>query len=94
MKAKAIPNIYKQVQRLADVTNWLIQKGNIKKARRYLQITEDIFNKGTSEVKNAISNIYVFSVSSFMEIQHCMFTNLFPESLHSEYQKQIHASGI
>lgn len=31
MKAKAIPNIYKQVQRLADVTNWLIQKGNIKK---------------------------------------------------------------
>lgn len=94
MKVKSKPNIYKQAQHFADVTKKLIAKGNIARAKKCLQKAEHIFNNGTSEIKNVISNIYVFSVSSFMEIHHCSIKELLPQSLHNEYYKQVNASGI
>ena len=93
MKTQCIPNIYKQAQRFADLTKTLIMSGNIQRAKRCLQKAELIFNHGTAEVKNVITNVYVFSVSTFMEIHHCNIRNLFPESLQSEYQKQVNTSG-
>lgn len=94
MKDKSIPNIYKQTQHFADVTKMLIAKGNINRAKKCLQKAEEIFVNGTSEVKNVISNIYLFSVSSFMEIQHCNVKELLPSNLKNEYYKQVNASGI
>ena len=94
MKAKSKPNIYKQAQHFADVTKTLIAKGNINRAKKCLQIAEEIFVNGTSEVKNAISNIYLYSVSSFMEMHHCNIKGLLPSSLKNEYYKQVNASGL
>ncbi len=93
MKTQSIPNIYQQAQRFADITKTLIITGNIQRAKHCMQIAEDIFNNGTAEVRNAITNVYVFSVSTFMEIHHCNIRNLFPKSLQLEYQKQINTSG-
>lgn len=93
MKNKSKQTLYTQMQRFADVTKNLIKTGNIHRAKLCLQKAEEIFNKGTSEIKNAIVNVYVFSVSTFMEIHHCNIRNLFPESLQSEYKKQINTSG-
>ncbi len=53
MKDKSKPNIYRQAQHFADVTKMLLAKGKINRAKKCLQIAEDIFNKGTSEIKNA-----------------------------------------
>ena len=86
-------NIYQQMQRFAEVTKTLIIQGNIGRAKKCLKIAEGIFNNGTAEIKNAVSNVYVFSVTSFMEIHHCNIRNLFPESLQSEYRKQVNTSG-
>lgn len=94
MKIKSKPNIYKEAQRLADITKKLIQTGHVKLAKRCIQEAENIFRNGSSEVKNAISNIYVFSISSFLELQHGKVKELFPPSLQSEYLKQVNASGI
>ena len=80
------------MQRFADVTKTLIIQGNIGRAKRCLNTAEEIFNKGTAEIKNVVSNVYVFSLTSFMEMHHCSIKNLFPESLKSEYQKQISSS--
>lgn len=93
MKAQSIPNIHKQAQRFADLTKTLIMSGNIQRAKQCLQKAEHIFNHGTLEVKNAITNVYVFSVSTFLELHHCNIRNLFPKSLQLEYQKQINNSG-
>lgn len=93
MKAQSIPTIYKQAQRFADLTKTLIMSGNIQRAKQCLQKAENIFNNGTAEVKNAITNVYVFSISTFMDLHHCNIRNLFPESLQLEYQKQINSSG-
>lgn len=92
MKDKSKQNIYTEIQRFADITKALIIQGNIGRAKRCLKVAEEIFNKGTVEIKNAMASIYVFSVSTFMEIHHCNIKNLFPESLHNTYQKQIMAN--
>lgn len=92
MKIKSAPNIYKQAQRFADITKSLIISGNIKRAKYCLQKAEDIFNTGSTEVRNVISNVYLFSVSSFIEIHHCKIKNLFPDVLQSEYNKQVNLS--
>ena len=81
------------MQRFADITKASIVSGNIKRAKRCLGLAERIFTLGSAEIKNAIVNVYVFSVSTFMEIHHCNIRNLFPESLQSEYKKQINTSG-
>ncbi|MBX3107124.1 hypothetical protein SDC9_50770 [bioreactor metagenome] len=89
-----IQNIYKQAQRFADVTKSFIISGNIRRAIRCMQVTENLFTKGNIEIQNAISNVYVFSVSSFMEIHHCSIRNFFPKNLQNEYYKQVNTSGI
>jgi hypothetical protein len=94
MKAKSKPNIYKQTQHFADVTKMLIAKGNIHRAKKCMQIAEEIFVNGTSEIKNAILSIYLHSVSSFMEIHHCNIKGLLPTNLKNEYYKQVNASGL
>ena len=94
MRNKADKNVYQQMLRFADVTKNLIMKGNIQRAKLCLQKAEELFNNGTSEIKNAISNVYLYSVSSFMEIHHCSISDLFPADLKSEYKKQVNSSGI
>ena len=94
MKVDANPNIYKQAQRFADITKKLIQLGHIKLAKRCLLEAENIFLHGTTEVKNVISNIYVFSVSGFMELHRCSIKELLPPSLQTEYYKQVNTSGV
>ena len=94
MKQKKNPNIYKQVQRLADVTKKLIISGNIPRAKRCMQVAEDLLFNGNKEIKNAIVNVYVFSVSSFMELRNCKIKGLFPKGLQTEYHKQVNRSGI
>lgn len=81
------------MQRFANVTKTLIMTGKIKRAKHCLKIAEDLFNHGTNEIKNAVTNVYVFSVSSFMELHKCNIKDLFPTSLNAEYRKQIKASS-
>ena len=82
------------MQRFADITKTLIMQGNINRTKHCLQIAEEIFNKGTGEIRNAVSNVYLFSVSSFMEINHINVRPLLPMNLEKEYVHQINASGI
>lgn len=93
MKNK-VTTIYKQAERFAEITNKAIISGNISRAKRFLNIAENLFETGNNETKNVISNVYVFSVSSFMELRRCSISNLFPQSLRAEYIKQINTSGV
>lgn len=94
MKVNSEPNIYGQAQRFADVTKYLIRAGHGKLAGLCLQKAEDIFINGTAEVKRVMSNIYLHSVSRFMEIRQCNVKGLLPDNLRNEYSKQVNASGI
>ncbi len=92
MKVKQ--NIYKQTQRFADITKSFIISGNIRRAKRCMQVAEDMFHKGNKEMQNAIANVYLFSISGFMKIHHCNIRALVPNELQKEYYKQVNTSGI
>ena len=94
MKTKSTPNIYKQAQRFANLTKTLIATGKINRAKRCFLYAENAFIHGTSEIKNLISNVYLYSVSSFMEINHYNFQEFLPENLKNEYHRQVNASGL
>ncbi|WP_100433661.1 hypothetical protein [Flavobacterium sp. 1] len=93
MKNK-IATIYEKAERFAEITKTAIITGNINRAKKCLGLAEQLFESGSSETKNAITNVYIFSVSSFMELRHCSISNLFPKSLKAEYIKQINTSGV
>ncbi len=89
-----VNTVYKQAERFAEITKMAIITGNINRAKKCLALAERLFETGSNETKNAISNVYVFSVSSFLELRHCTISNLFPKSLKAEYIKQINVSGV
>jgi hypothetical protein len=89
-----IMNVYQQAERFAELTKTLIITGNIVRAKKCFAIAEQLFESGSNETKNAITNVYLFSVSCFMEMHRCNIHNLFPDSLKKEHLKQVSASGI
>lgn len=93
MKNK-INTIYVQAERFAEITKRAIASGNILRAKKCLDKAEQLFTTGTNETKSVIGNIYVCSVSTFMEIRKCSISNLFPVGLKSEYLKQINATSV
>ena len=93
MKNQVI-TIYKQAERFAEITKKAISTGNIARAKKCLAHAEYLFNSGSNEIKNVISNIYVFSVSSYTVLRHCSISNLFPKNLKLEYNKQINSLGV
>jgi hypothetical protein len=78
----------------AEVTKNLIKTGHIARAKKCLDIAELLFTTGSKETKNAIGNIYVNSVSTFMEIRHCTVSGLFPPMLKKEYIAQVNSLGV
>lgn len=86
--------IYSKADRFAMVAKKSIMTGNISRAKKCLTIAEKIFEEGSQETKNAISNVFVYSISLFMEIHKCNIKNLFPKHLLNEYSKQVNANGI
>ncbi|MEN9908652.1 MAG: hypothetical protein RLZZ540_1801 [Bacteroidota bacterium] len=93
MKNQAKSACAKAVQ-FAEITKSLIRKGNIIRVKKCLSVAEQLLITGNTETKNVISNIYLFSVTTFMEIHNCSIANLFPQTLRKEYIKQINASGV
>ena len=82
-KPKQKISFYKQAQRLADSTKVLISSGNLKQAKYLMQVVEYIF-----------INVYVYSLSVFMEQKNCIINELLPKNLKSEYYKQINTLGL
>lgn len=93
MKNQAKTACAKAVQ-FAEITKNLIRKGNILRVKECLNVAEQLLVNGNAETKNVISNIYVFSVSTFMEMHNCSIANLFPQSLRKEYISQVNAMGV
>jgi hypothetical protein len=89
-----VTTVYKQAERFAEITKRAIITGNIIRAKKCLVLAEKLLETGSNETRNAISNVYIFSVSTFMELHHCTISNLFPKSLKAEYNRQINTSGV
>lgn len=78
----------------AELTKGFIRNGQISRAKKCLDMAELLFKNGNSETRSAIGNIYVSSVSTFMEIRNCSIAKLFPPMLKQEYVMQVNTSGV
>lgn len=89
-----VNTIYKQAERFAEITKKAIITGNINRAKKCLAVAEQLFKTGSNDTKIAITNIYVLSIATFMEMKHCNISNLFPKSLQEEYCRQIEIAKL
>ncbi len=89
-----ISTVYNQAERLAEITKHSIIRGNIVRAKKILLFAERLLISGNSETKQTISNVYVRSISLFLEARNCSIANLFPTALRREYVRQINTCGI
>jgi hypothetical protein len=79
---------------LADKTKKYVEAQNENMARECLALAEIIFRYGDEHTRNLVSGIYVFAVSSFLEIRNINVSDLFPELLRLEYKRQINPQGL
>lgn len=89
-----ITNIYKQAERLAEITKNSIINGNIARAKKILVFADHLLISGNKETRSVITSVYVHSVSTFMEARNCSIANLLPNSLRLEYVRHVNTSGI
>ncbi len=94
MKKENTNNVFIAMQRLAAITKNFIAEGKMEKAKKCISLASKIFENGSTEAKTAVSSVYLFSISIYMEVKHLSRTNLLTPTLLKEYQKQINTSGI
>jgi hypothetical protein len=82
------------IQRLTDLTRESLMVSDHKKAKQYIDITENMYKTGDKRTKHQIATIFIFSVSSFLEIRGLNVREIFPEALCAEYYNQVNASGL
>lgn len=90
-------NIYKAMQCFVDFTKELVTNGNPDGVKSCFNLAERMLKEGNNAVKNAVENVYVFSVSTALFL--CTpiskeLTAMFNGSLKNEYTRQVVSSGI
>jgi len=88
-------NLTKVIDGFAGYTIDLIKKGNLSAIKKCFSTAEQMLDEGSSEVKNAIQNVYVFSISIFFDMAHAVsrqVKELLPTHLMEEYYKQVYCS--
>lgn len=87
-------SLIKRMERFADVTINSLRLGKTARTKRCLALAEELFKKGNEEMKNAVTNVYLYSVSHYLELNKYQISKLLPVGLHKEYVKQVNASGV
>jgi len=90
-------NIYKTIECFVDFTKQLIWDGNIKAVKCCFKLAEKMLEEGNNTVRNAIENVYVYSLGAVVDLSASTANQLkdgFNGSLRKEYIKQVCASGI
>ncbi|HTA81866.1 MAG TPA: hypothetical protein VK783_02965 [Bacteroidia bacterium] len=83
------------LDRFADYTIDLIKKGNLAIISDCFNAAGQLHEEGSAEVKNAIENVYVFSITIFFDMAHAtskQVKELLPACLMKEYRKQATCS--
>lgn len=85
------------MQRFADITIVFLLEGNQKRAARCLRIADKLFTSGNIIIKNAVANVFVYSLSRVLdrrdEVSKMAF-EILPLSLRREYDFQVNSLGV
>lgn len=84
---------YKLAAFFAAFTKRMIRNQDHEKVKECFKLAELALKKGDYTIRNAIENVYLFSISHAIDMNSNMYTQLEP-LLKEAYQKQIKASGF
>ena len=93
MKNK-VNSLYNRADRFAEITKKTLIAGNVVRAKNCLNLAEHLFITGSTETKGIIANVYLYSLCCFLKLKNCTISNLFPQNLKLEYNKQINSLGV
>ena len=84
-------SIYNHMQRMAELTVTLVLAGKLARAKKFMESAEKLFLSGNYQSRTAVSNVYLYDVTTILELHHYNVQTLLPSSLKKEYVKQIKA---
>jgi hypothetical protein len=97
-------SIYNVIGCFADMTKRMAKIGNLKEVKHCFSLAEKMLQGGNNTVKNAIENVYVYSLGTYLysvgaivDLSASTATQLrdiFSGSLRKEYYRQVYGSGI
>lgn len=88
--------IYKTMECFVEYTKRLITQGMFNKVKDCFRLAERMLAEGNYTVKNAIENVYVYSLGIVLELSASTSNTLkesFNGTLRREYYRQVCASG-
>lgn len=92
LSSEHLKSLYKTIDCFSAYTKELIRQGNLPLVKNCFTTAEYLLEEGTANVKSAIENLYVFSVTSFLDITGAVskqVKELLPAHIHAEYKKQV-----
>ena len=91
-------NVFKSVQCLANFTRNKVVAHDFKVVKKCFSTIDNIYNKGDKAVKDAIENVFVFSLSFIMlgcnREERKQLHSMIPITLYTSYVNQVLKSGI
>ena len=92
LQAEQLKSLYKTIAGFASYTKELIRQGNLPLVKDCFTTAEYLLDEGTANVKSAIENLYVYSVTSFLDLTGAVskqIKELLPVHIRAEYKKQV-----
>lgn len=97
MKNPKQKSVYNQFQRFADITVNAAQKGNFQRVSCCLELAGLLFRYGNFPVRNAVINVYVYSLSLILDSGNHIARSVYelmPTDLKKVYESQLNIGGI
>jgi|GEM_PF-3667257 len=92
-KKQGVNSLYQVAQQFTDFTRKILDgEHDYYKVKKCFHLAEEVFKWGNRTVKNAIVNIFIYSLVN--KIAEYNYVKDLPDNLLNEYKKQIYAFGI
>ncbi len=94
---KSLRSVPVKMSRLADLTIDCMRNGRNARAEKMLQAAEWLLQNGTSQVAGAVSAVYVYTLSMFLDLHPELrkrYLAKLPPGLMNEYRRQLYACGM
>ena len=95
IKPDSFKSPYKTNGSFEAITREMSRKGNILLMKIWFAATEYLLHAGCANVKLVIDNIYLFSVTSFLDLTGSVswqVKDLLPSDMKAEYHKQVNSA--
>jgi hypothetical protein len=88
---------YQSMQKFADVSQQLCNNGNYTKLEKLIRVAFRLFKEGNETVRNAVVNVYLFSLSHALDRNkdaRVWIEPFMPRELRIEYARLHYISGV